>query len=212
MSELIDVFNCFAEKIGVEDRKKVHQTGQWHQTFHCWLTKKVDGKIYVLFQQRSAIKDDSPNTLDITAAGHLLSGETKEDGIRELNEELGIEIDYDKLKYLGIHYEIIDVPGFKNSEFQHVYLLEDNRELKDYKLQEEEVAGLIEVEFNDGVDLFLNKKKEIYCKSAFIENNKIIEKIITVKKEYFIPRLDNYYIKVFIAAERYFEGKDLLSI
>ena len=150
-------------------------------------------------------KSDSPNMLDITAAGHLEVGETKEDGIREVKEELGINVPYSNLKYLGIRIEVIDVPYFKNNEFQHVYLLEDNRNLEEYTLQESEVAGLVAIELNEGLKLLDGECSVLQCESVFLENGKKVKKVINVRLEDIIPRLDNYYKKVFIMAERYFQ-------
>ena len=212
MTEYLDVFDCFMEKTGTEERKIVHSKGLWHQTFHCWIIKKVKNKIYVIFQKRSEKKSDSPNMLDITAAGHLEVGETKEDGIREVKEELGINVPYGNLKYLGIRIEVIDVPYFKNNEFQHVYLLEDNRNLEEYTLQESEVAGLVAIELNEGLKLLDGECSVLQCESVFLENGKKVKKVINVRLEDIIPRLDNYYKKVFIMAERYFSNCKYLSI
>ncbi|MEK4700857.1 hypothetical protein MKX47_14755 [Solibacillus sp. FSL R7-0668] len=52
---------------------------------------------------RSKLKKDYPNQFDITAAGYLLATETVLDGVRELYEELGINIAFEELKALGCH-------------------------------------------------------------------------------------------------------------
>lgn len=212
MAEKIEIFDSLFNHVGTNDRKIAHKEGLWHQTFHCWIIRKIEDKIYVLFQKRSANKADSPNMLDIPAAGHLQYNEQKEDGLRELKEELGIEVHPDKLKYLGIRIEVIEVEGFNNKEFQHVYLLENNTPLKDFLLQEEEVSGLVEVELEEGLKLLYGEIDSLICDSVFVEKGvKRFEKY-NLRVEDIIPRFDGYYKKVFIMAQRYFSGEKYLSI
>lgn len=210
--EKLEIFDSLFSAIGSEDRKVVHKEGLWHQTFHCWIVRKRENKVYILFQKRSANKADSPNMLDIPAAGHLLYGEQKEDGLRELEEELGIKVEYNKLKYLGIRVEAIEVPGFNNKEFQHVFLLDDNTSLLDFKLQEDEVCGLVEVELSQGYKLLYGEVESIQCDCVSVENGKKNAGIYNMKLEDIIPRFDGYYKKVFIMAERYFDGYNYLSV
>ena len=208
MSEILDIFDAKFNKIGVEDRDIVHEKGLWHQTFHCWIIAKRGDKTYLLVQKRSAKKKQAPNQVDITAAGHLATGETKEDGIREISEELGLQVNPATLRYLGIRISASD----KNKEFAHVYLLQCDQPLEDYTLQEEEVSGLIEIEIKDGLRLFSNEVEVVDCKSVFVENGKKTTQTYHLHVSDFIERIDPYYYKIFIMAERYFEGKKYLSI
>lgn len=212
MNETLDIFDCLFNPIGVAERKRVHQEGLWHQTFHCWIIRKRKDNFYVLFQKRSSNKSDSPNMLDIPAAGHLISGEQKEDGLRELKEELGINVNYDTLRYLGIRIEDIDVPGFNNKEFQHVYLLEDDTPMTNYLLQEDEVSGLVEVDLDQGLKLLYGEVESIECNSVFVYNGVIKKELYTLHLDDIIPRIDGYYKKIFIMAKRYFMGDKYLSI
>ncbi|MBM7632435.1 NUDIX hydrolase [Geomicrobium sediminis] len=100
--EYLDVFDKNYKHIGVEERTKVHQKGLWHHTFHCWLIKKEHDETYVLFQKRSNTKEDYPDLFDISAAGHLEAGETPNDGVREVEEELGLSFAIEELDFLGV--------------------------------------------------------------------------------------------------------------
>ena len=102
--EQLKVFDENYTYLRDENRDKVHHEGLWHETFHCWL---VDDQ-FVYIQKRSAMKKDFPGLFDITAAGHILSTETVADGIREVEEELGIEVDLTKLHSKGVMRDIIN--------------------------------------------------------------------------------------------------------
>jgi isopentenyldiphosphate isomerase len=132
--------------IGVRTREEVHTQGFWHETFHCWFLKEEEGKKYLLFQLRSAQKKEYPSLLDVTAAGHLLAGETPIDGLREVEEELGITLSFEHLVKVGVLKEAQMENGLIDREMCHVYLYRCNLDLDDFVLQEEEVSGLVLVE------------------------------------------------------------------
>ena len=150
--------------------------------------------------------------LDISAAGHLAAGETKEDGIRELKEELGIDVDFEKMAYLGVRISATEHSGRSNKEFCHVVLLEDNTALQDYVIEEDEVSGVVEVDLTDGMKLLSGELDSMTCSALFVENgeNKLVS--YELKRKDFIPRIDPYYLKIFIMAERYFAGEKYLAI
>ena len=101
MSELFDVYDEALNHIGVKARADVHRDGDWHQVFHCWVIgRDVDGDAFVILQKR-APKADYPGKIDISAAGHLEAGETVRDGVREIEEELGLQVQFEDLIPLG---------------------------------------------------------------------------------------------------------------
>lgn len=213
MAEILDVFNDKYELIGQEEREKVHKEGLWHQTFHCWIITKHSEETFVLLQKRAACKKTAPNKLDISAAGHLLAGETKADGIREVEEELGITPSSAKMIDLGIRISSTGTPGVKcNREFCNVVLLEDNTPLIDHNLQEEEVSALVEVKIEDGLKLLSGEIDCIFGMALTEENG--IKRLSEMKivREDFIYRIDPYYLKIFIMADRYFKGEKYLAI
>ncbi|MFE4712635.1 NUDIX domain-containing protein [Paenibacillus sp. NPDC056722] len=103
-SEILKIFDDNRNTIGVSTREEVHRLGLWHETFHCWFISREGNKDYIYLQLRSDQKKDYPNLLDITAAGHLLAHETVLDGIREVHEEIGIEVTIDELESLGVRF------------------------------------------------------------------------------------------------------------
>lgn len=212
MNEILDIYDAKMNHIGTASREEAHKFGYWHQTFHCWIVRREKGKNYVLFQIRDKEKQDAPNKLDITAAGHLKSGETKEDGLRELSEELGICANIDQLQYLGIRITASENAKQINKEFAQVYMLRDDMPLEQYTLQENEVAGLVQIEIDDGLRLCAKEVESVPC--TVLKSDKKGTYIMESKVEFsqFISRIDSYYYKIFIMAERYFEGKRYLSI
>lgn len=100
--ELLDIYDEQDQHIGVCPRSEVHRVGHWHHTFHCWLVRDTEAGRMLVFQQRQHNKDTFPDLYDITAAGHLLAGETVEQAVRELEEELGVPLRFDQLTPLFI--------------------------------------------------------------------------------------------------------------
>src|ERR1035437_3521295 len=153
-AEYLDIFDDNMKHIGTALRGDVHAKGLWHQTFHCWIVRRDGSKRFVLFQRRGPDKKLYPNALDITAAGHLLAGESPIDGIRELTEELGIPASASDLVPMGVRTDVAIIGSVTNREFCHTYMLESNLEPRDYSLQQAELSGLVEMDLGLGLELF----------------------------------------------------------
>lgn len=142
-SERFDIYDQQKNWLGTAERSEVHAKGWWHQTFHCWIFKKEQDVTYLLFQRRHPDKDTFPNQLDISCAGHLEAGESVADGVRELAEELGLQVTMEELTACGVYAEEGKLPGGgMDREFSHVFLYACDRELSEYQVQLEEVSGL----------------------------------------------------------------------
>jgi isopentenyldiphosphate isomerase len=161
--ELFDIFNSAMVNTGTASRREVHAKGLWHQTFHCWVVSRGEnGEEYLLLQLRHPDKDTYPDMLDISAAGHLLHGEEVEDGVRELEEELGIKIDYGQLAFAGtVAEECVISETLMDREFCHVHILECSQPLKDYQVQLSEVSGLFPVRTAEFRELVKGSRKHI---------------------------------------------------
>jgi isopentenyldiphosphate isomerase len=210
--EILDIFDVQMKHIGTAERNEVHTKGYWHKTFHCWIVRSENEKGNVIFQIRDKAKDDEPNKLDITAAGHLEAGETPEDGLRELREELGVTINYDKLHFLGIRINASESGNKVNNEFSHVYMFRDDRKLEEYKMQKNEVSGLVEISIDEGLKLCAGEVSSVKCKVIRAIDGKTVSSMESIKFEHFIPRIDSYYYKVFIMAERLLQSNHYISI
>lgn len=143
VNDIIDIVDNKGNTTGVKKLKsEAHKDGSWHQTAHIWI---FNSKKEVLLQKRAKDKMDFPGLWDISAAGHLSAGETPESGaVRELFEEIGINMDPSKLKKIEVRKIIQHIPelNFHNNEFAHIYLLEFNGNPKELKIQEEEIESV----------------------------------------------------------------------
>ena len=192
-NEIIKIFDEYKTQIGTASREEVHKKGYWHETFHCWFIGEEKGIDYIYFQIRSDIKKDFPSLLDITAAGHILANETIADGIREVKEELGIDVSLDELVSLGVIKDCIMIEDFIDRELSNVYLYRIKDPIYEYRLQKEEVSGIVKAEFNDFYDLCLGKKEEISVEGFKI--NEFGEEVSikkNVNKKDFVPHQDTY--------------------
>ncbi|AIF67756.1 NUDIX hydrolase [Terribacillus saccharophilus] len=146
--ELLTIFDEQHRELGVKEREEVHRDGDWHETFHCWFVEHDGTELYIYLQQRSFNKSEFPGKYDITAAGHLESGETPVvGGLREVQEELGVTLQESDLFYKGIIQEELFAKNLIDREFCHqfFYYLE---ELPDILLNEE-VEQIVRMRVND---------------------------------------------------------------
>ncbi|MEW9109670.1 MAG: NUDIX hydrolase [Cytobacillus gottheilii] len=196
--ELLRIFDVTGKYIGTSTREEVHSKGLWHETFHCWLVSKVDYKYFIHFQLRSNQKKDYPNMLDISAAGHLKADESVPDGIREVHEELGVNVTMEDLISIGkIPGEIIQ-DHIIDRELGHVflYIIPDESEIK-YKFQMEEVSGIMMVELDLFEQLWLEKIDSVQAKGIVLnEKMEEVEVDRFVRKDDFVPHDSTYISKV----------------
>ena len=99
MEELIDVLNEDGTKTGkVVTRKEVHEKGLWHRIV---VIAIIDKEGHILMQQRAKDKETNPEKWDVSVAGHVSAGQTSiEAAIREVKEEIGIDLEEKDLQYI----------------------------------------------------------------------------------------------------------------
>jgi isopentenyldiphosphate isomerase len=200
MEEYIQVVNEQRVPIGVETRTVIHEKGYWHETFQCWIAKKVENEVYVYLQLRSRKKKDFPHLYDISAAGHILADEIIEDGIRELKEEIGLEVAVNDLKKIGIISNEMELSNFKDREFCHVYLYIEEEPLY-FSFEDDEVEEMILVKLQDLQAMLLtNQEKEIdiYDLSMMKQTKRLIKTLV-------VPHEKQYFDKVFQGIIKYMD-------
>lgn len=210
MEEYLDTFNEEGECIGKSPRSEVHRRGYWHRTFQCWFTLEENDKQYLLFQKRCENKDTYPLLFDITSAGHLSTGEDLQQGVREIKEELGIDIEFNELLPIGIVKQKKIERNLKDYEFAHVFLFRSKNNITGYKLQKEELTALVKLELKSAIELFNNKVNKVKLVGiTFDENHGYKEAEFKATKESFVPHGDKYYNLVFSAAEKLLSHKNI---
>ncbi|CAM4349937.1 NUDIX domain-containing protein [Paenibacillus phoenicis] len=200
-TEMFDIYTKDMKKLGTASREEVHAKGWWHQTFHCWIIKRdAQGEIYLLFQRRHPNKDVFPLLLDTSCAGHLQAGEDAKDGIRELEEELGLAVPVEDLTYLGrVAQEHFPSPDLIDREVNHVFIYENEKPLLDYRIQTEELTGLYWVGMLAFQELRRGERDELTSTGVYVDeaNGVLKEKQATWRLTDFTPNSDEYYQMLF---------------
>jgi isopentenyldiphosphate isomerase len=212
--ENIDIFDADLRPRGQKERRAAHFDGDWHKTFHLWVVGGLQGGS-VLYQWRSHEMENFPDMLDVSAAGHVLAGESVELGIREAEEELGIKFDSEKLHDLGYRVEVADqTNGQRNREYQAVHMAKVDKPIADFNPQVEEVSGLYWIGLAEGMELFTGKRETVTGSGIIYDASarewKPSER--EFNRDRFLPRIQNYYLTAHIMAERLLENRMPLSI
>jgi isopentenyldiphosphate isomerase len=199
--EIFDIFNDQMERVGTAGRLEVHANGWWHQTFHCWIISLRNDQPSLLLQLRHPDKDTFPNLLDISCAGHLMAGENVEDGVRELEEELGLQVAFSSLIPCGIYAEEDTLPeGRMDREFCHVFLYRCDQHIFEYRIQQDEVSGLYFVGLKDFESLIQGAAQTIPAVGANLSvDGQLEERLLYIASTDLVPHDVNYYKLLFNA-------------
>lgn len=139
-------------------RSLVHRDGDLHPTVHIWLIKRRDMGIFALLQKRSHEKDVNPDCYDVSAAGHVSQGgEFRHAAVRELKEELGVDIPGDKLELIGLINNVTKYGDINDNELSAVYLYRGDIHEDDLVLQPSEVAEVGWAEIDEMLSIMKNE-------------------------------------------------------
>jgi isopentenyldiphosphate isomerase len=172
MDELIDILTRDGKPTGkIALKSEAHKNGWFHATVHIWLYTKEDK---ILLQKRAMTKKVFPGLWDISVAGHIAAGESILDAaLREVHEELGLEIKSEDLLKIGTRmHQVPHANGIQDNEHHHVFIAELKVPIERLSIQKEEV---------DDVQLF---------DLAVLKNTKNIENVL-------LPRFHEYYCMVY---------------
>lgn len=123
----------------VKDRNNLGE-GEYRISTHIWI---IDEENNLLVQKRTANSRKFPNMWSQTGGGVLAGENSKETVKRESKEELNLEVKDDEIYYIGSYVrkkDIVDVWVVKK---------EEQIEIKNLKLQQEEVADVKMVTFQE---------------------------------------------------------------
>ena len=122
-------------KLGVEERKIAHNNGLWHREVAIWVLNEKDE---ILLQKRSQLKEQDSNKFSI-CAGHIDADEYIEvAALRELFEEVGLEVTRAELIPIGVFRS----ESANNNHYKYTYLVKTDKKINEYVMQEEEVSEL----------------------------------------------------------------------
>lgn len=155
--ELFDIVTADGTPTGQTKRRAdVHRDGDWHRAIHIWVWGVDEQGPYILMNQRGRHKDTWPLALDATVGGHLGAGETIEDAYREVEEEIGIPVDPERLRYLFTRARESNghIPGIIDRERQEIFLLRDDRPLTAFRPHPAELEGIARIRLDDAVAIF----------------------------------------------------------
>jgi hypothetical protein len=128
----------------------------------------------------------------------LSSGENVEEGVREIEEELGLHISFQDLISLGVVRQIARGETYIDKEFCNLFICKQNLPLDKYNPQLDEVSGLIMIEVGAMINLISEKTHAVECVGLEFDKSgdrKSIRGFLHIDD--FVPHGKDYYMKVF---------------
>ncbi|MCM1132946.1 MAG: NUDIX domain-containing protein [Ruminococcus flavefaciens] len=145
---LIDEENHILAK--AKPRCLVHRDGDLHPAVHVWIIREKDMGVYLLLQKRSAEKLINPGCYDVSSAGHVPQGEEfRISAVREVQEELGIELQEGNLEFLSLYRSSYNCGEVHDNEIRAVYLCKEKIDADNLVLQKSEVEGVAWAELDE---------------------------------------------------------------
>lgn len=129
--EIVDIYNERHEKLEYTKERQALEKGEYRLS--CFVFTLND-KDELLIQQRTQTAKHCPNMWEVTSGGAIAGDDAVEGAIRELKEELNIEVKKEELKFIGNYVRVND--------YVEVFLLKKNIKIEDLTLQKEEVQDV----------------------------------------------------------------------
>ena len=181
MKEYLDIVDEKGQPTGeIIDRETAHAKGILHRTSHVWIARRKDGKVQILLQKRAQHKSSFPGCYDISSAGHIPAGDSYEiSALRELEEELGVQVKVEDLIFCGDRKVIWDAvffgKEFHDRQISRVFLLWLDREESAFIAQESEVDS---VRWMDFEECYAGVQNNIFENCIVLEELDIIRKVL----------------------------------
>lgn len=172
--EYIDIYDSNERLLGYCEKDKAHKLGYWHRVFGCLIYNSKNKTVFFQLKNPKHNNIHTKELLEITAGGHLITGETLQNGIREIKEETGFDVDYNDLHFIEKRRcnEKI-TKDYTIKEFQYFYGLDLDIKLTDFKdFDDKEVVSFIKIKINDAIKLLKGKKNSIKG-TKLVDNRKI---------------------------------------
>ena len=154
--ELLDIVDVNGNLTGeVLERDKVHELNLLHYEMGVFIVNKE----YILLQKRSTNKKINPNMWGL-CAGHVSSGESLEEAaLRELKEEVGLNL---TLKDLHVLENMeVRIKETNSCIKRYYYVFSDKKE---FKIQKEELSEVKWFKIDDVIDMVNNNDETLTIK------------------------------------------------
>jgi len=192
-------------------RATVHQDGDWHRAVHVWIYGQRKNGPFMLFQRRGLLKDTNPGALDATVGGHYGAGESLEDVMREVHEEIGVPADRHAMRYIGVRVCASEWEnGPIDHELQDVFLWRRDEGLLSYWPNAEELEGLIEARLSDVLAIYSGALDSLTAQFISAASREV--ETVVLGPDVFIPRIDRYPYRVAIAIQSTLRGDQHVAI
>lgn len=173
---MLKIYNPQMTPIGTEDKKIVHQNGLWHKVFGGILyNPKLNTIYFQTIYPKESYTFEREDYIDFAVGGHVEDDESiYEAGIREINEELGFDIEVNNWIFLGLRVcDVVLSETYKIKEFQHFYGLKIDTKLEDmnFSKSDGEVKSIIEVNIDDFLKLLTKDTIKIPANEMVIDKN-----------------------------------------
>ncbi len=162
--ELIDILNPDNfEIIDTCMKSKAHKEGLLHASAHIWI---FNSQGEILIQKRSPDKIAFPNVWDVSVAGHIASGELPTlSAIREVKEEINLDITASHLNYVGTFREVVKHnEKYIDDEVHYIFLVKMNFDFNTLNIQEEEVSEITTIPITVLKDELKNENHYAFAK------------------------------------------------
>lgn len=199
--ERVDVCTESMEITGTASRKEAHIKGLLHRTFQCWFSDSE----YLYFQIRGH-NVEFPDFLDVTVGGHISAGETVEDASREIMEEIGVEISFKELSYLGRHYFTYEDSTHNVREMDEVYIARIEGGLGSFRPSLNELLGIAAVPISAEKLIFNNSGISISVDAIMVIDGETAKRKISLSGSSFIPGTERYFSHMFEVAGKFAAG------
>jgi isopentenyldiphosphate isomerase len=209
-NELFDVVDARGQPTGIQKlRSEVHRDGDWHRCVHVWLVGGTGHDGWIVFQQRGPDKDTFPNMLDATVGGHLGSGETVWDGLREVEEEIGLSLASGEVERVGFRRAAFDGDDVHDYEIQEIFFARVDDPLTCCTPNPDELAGLVQTRISDVLPVLVGQ--ESWCWGEWLTCEGIRERR-KITRDILVPVADEYYARVALAAQDFLAGRDFVRV
>ncbi|GIH71013.1 putative Nudix hydrolase [Sphaerimonospora thailandensis] len=209
---IIDIYNDRNQHVGTEDKKVAHRSGSWHRTFSCLAVNPTSGRVVLQKKTPGRYAFDRPDYADFTVGGHYEAGERIEDGVREIREELGLDVRYTDLQPLGIRQTAVTLASdWIEREFQYWHLLPLDASLEEIPLDDAEVSGLVQIDLQNAIELAAGDRDAVPARYLFRSGDDGREFLDgKLCRDDLVPGyfdVDMLYLRLFVAADRYLRGE-----